>query len=78
MTFKCIFGYEEDKNFICSHDKQLCECPVGMRCRIFEKSKDEAATLYNILNDIFSGKKLDDEMKKQINWDYMSHMDIRE
>ena len=41
MNFKCIFGYEEDKNFICSYDKQLCECPVGMRCRIFERSKDE-------------------------------------
>ena len=41
MNFKCIFGYEEDENFICSYDKQLCECPVGMRCRILEKSKDE-------------------------------------
>ena len=58
MNFKCIFGYEEDKNFICSYDKQLCECPIGMQCRILEKSKDE--------------------YKEQINWDYMSHIDIRE
>ena len=41
MNFKCIFGYEEDENFICSYDKRLCECPVGMRCRILESSKDE-------------------------------------
>ncbi len=40
-NFKCIFGYEEDKNFICSYDEQLCECPTGMRCRILERSKDE-------------------------------------
>ena len=48
-----------------------------MQCRILERSKDEATTLYNILNDIFSGKKLDDEMKEQIEWDDMAHTDIR-
>ena len=41
MNFKCIFGYEENENFICSYDKQLCECPIGIRCRILERSKDE-------------------------------------
>ena len=28
MTFKCVFGYEEKDNFICSYDKQPCECPL--------------------------------------------------
>ena len=48
MNFKCIFGYEEDENFICSYDKQLCECPVGMRCRILERSKDEHKEQINL------------------------------
>lgn len=41
MTFKCIFGYEKDEKFICSYDKQLCECPIGTQCRVIEQSKDE-------------------------------------
>ncbi len=58
------------------------KCPVGWSrqnaaCLTIRKPY-EAAMLYNILNDIFCGKKLDDEMKEQLNWDYMSHRDIRE
>ena len=57
------------------------ECPVkwsrhNSACLTIRKPY-EAAILYNILNDIFSGKKLNDEMKEQISWDYMAHTDIR-
>lgn len=58
MTFKCVFGYEEKDNFICSYDKQPCECSLGTPCRIVEHFKEDYI--------------------EQLNWDYMSHMDIRE
>jgi len=58
MNFKCVFGYEEKDNFICSYDKQPCECSLGTPCRVVEHFKEDYI--------------------EQLNWDYMSHMDIRE
>ena len=57
------------------------ECPAGWSrhnaaCLTIRKPY-EAMMLYNILNDIRSGKKLNDEMKEQIDWDYMAHIDLR-
>ena len=40
-NFKCIFGYEEKDNFICSYDKQPCECSLGTPCRIVEQFKED-------------------------------------
>jgi hypothetical protein len=70
------------KDLECYECAYNAECPAGWSrhnaaCLTIRKPY-EATMLYNILNDIFSGKKLDDEMKEQINWDYMAHMDIRE
>lgn len=72
MSFKDLECYE------CIYD---AGCPAGWSrhnaaCLTIRKPY-EAAMLYNILNDIFSGKKLNDEMKEQINWDYHAHEDIR-
>ena len=41
MTFKCIFGYEENDKFVCSYDKQPCECSIGFPCRVVKQFKDD-------------------------------------
>jgi len=57
-------------------------CPAGWSrnnaaCLTIRKP-NESAILYNIIDNILSGKKLDEEMKSQLDWDYMAHNDIRE
>ena len=55
------------------------ECPVGWSrnnaaCLTLRKP-DKIAVLYNLINDVLHGKKLDEKMKEQLDWD---QYDIRE
>ena len=73
MSFKDLECYE------CVYN---AKCPVewsrhNAACLTIRKPY-ETTMLYNILNDIFNGKKLNNEIKEQLNWDDMSHMDMRE
>lgn len=39
MTFKCLFGQEENGVFMCTYDNQPCESPIGSQCRIYEEQR---------------------------------------
>ena len=52
-------------------------CPAGWSrdnaaCLTIRKPY-EPSVLYNIINKILQGKKLNDEMKEQLDWDYRAH-----
>ena len=73
MTSKDIECYE------CIHNGK---CPAGWSrhnaaCLTIRKPS-ESAILYDIIDDIFHGKTLNEEMMEQLDWDYMAHQDIRD
>ena len=53
------------------------ECPAGWSRHnaacLTTRKPCESAILYNIINNIFNGKRLDAEMKAQLDWDYRAH-----